>query len=340
MDKETEERIRGTHIFYINLGLGSYLANRCIKEGHMMVGFPDEPHDTIKNAASITNTMLSRFYRDNDALWVTYWNMRLWWTFVEEGAEVDAENAGHPVRELKKRKVVGWRDKSLDGEVLYLHRLGYMPRYGRTICEVSGNAGYLKDVICGTGAREGEKCLISRLDENQIEWFTEKLFCEMGWERISPVGGTQKNIDLIMEHKENHSLAFIQVKSKGTMGYWAEVVRLAYGFSQNGSHENREVKFYLVHNESPPDDEGDLDLPGLYDYTQRILNDEIKGAKRGDPMHEAFYAENLDAVDHFKGGAPKVSVESWGRKDLAEKAVDCGLSDWLRERVDLGRKKG
>ncbi|MDA8004712.1 MAG: hypothetical protein MPK06_01825 [Alphaproteobacteria bacterium] len=335
MSRELAERIEGADVFYINLGLGSYLANRCIKNGCMMIGFPEHPHDEIKNLDAMPSSTLEKFYRNNDALWVTYWNMRLWWTFVEKGAEVDAENAGHPVRELKERKVVGWRDKSLDGEVLYLHRLGYMPRYGRTICEVSGNAGYLKDVICGTGAREGEKCLISRLDENQIEWFTEKLFCEMGWERISPVGGTQKNIDLIMEHKENHSLAFIQVKSKGTMGYWAEVVRLAYGFSQNGASEDRKAKFYLVYNKPPHEGQGNLDLPGLEEYTEYLLNETKPDHRRKD-----IYGENLDAVDHFKGGAPKVSVESWGQKDLAEKAVDCGLSDWLRERVDLGRKKG
>ncbi|MDA7983133.1 MAG: hypothetical protein MPJ79_03265 [Alphaproteobacteria bacterium] len=343
-DNELRERLEEAgKAFYINLGRGGYLGHKSIKDDCLMIGFPCHLHEEVMKTEDLGSMpdAVQVFYKEEKALWITCWNMRLWWTFAEEefGTTKDHDNT-----ELKVRGTTGWCDKDLDGEVLYLHRLGYIPRYRGTINPIGReNLEYLKSRIRGAGAGTEEERLIARLDENQLEWFAEKLFCEMGWVRVSPVGGTQKDIDVVMEKKEEDAIAFIEVKSKGSMGNWAEVVRSAYRFSNTGDSEGRKAKFYLVYNKPPSPKEKQLDCRGLGEFMESISDDEPgdKDPKRYNMLQE-FYGENRKAGGLLESSASKVSVESWGRKDLAEMAVKHGLSDWLRVQVngERGKKEG
>lgn len=326
MDKKLKERIEGANeALYINLGKGGRFAHECIKNGYMMVYFPDVPHAQIINdidsVPSKHRNTLRRFYEETDAIWVTSWNMRLWWAFAKGKAFPGNKDAG-----FRKRKVIGWHDTSLTGGVLYHHNLGYLPRGKHTISRVNpASLGYLKSSICGTGAGNDEKCLIARLDENQLEWLIAKLFREEGWKQVSPVGGTQEDIDLVVE-KGKRTLAFIQAKIGGTMGNWAEVFRLAYRFSSTGASENRNVEFYLVYSNPPPDEEMNLSPEGLADFSSMLLE-----KKKLDP---ATHGENLEAVKWFSKEGHKVSVRHLGPEFLAKMAVKHGLSNWLKEQVN------
>ena len=361
MDKKTAGLVDGARrTIYIQLGSQSQLAERAINGNCLIVAYPDAPHDDIikhgggddavidginslPSVSSKDKGVLRDFYTERKAIWITFWDMRLWWTFAKGGvtAQPDAIEG-----ELKRRGTTGWSCESLRGDMLYLHNIGGVFKIGKgTMRPVHGvpendesRFSYLRNLILGekTLGRtndevEKAKVMISRLDGNQLEWFTEVLFNEMEERRVSPVGGTQKDIDMVME-KGNRTLTFIQVKGRGNVGNWAQFVRLAYRFHKTAAGESRRVKFCFVYNESPPKSQGNLDLSGLAAFTKRIQRGEIRGAKM-DAEHQGFYADNLRAVKLFEKGESKVSVQSLGREELARMAVKHGLSDWLRKRV-------
>ena len=392
-DDELRELVsRDGKAFYIKLGVGDSLAKECINNGQMVIGHPEVSNETalkvykkprgfvreqimcdITGCSTITRSagtyadQVMDFYTGGDyypegagtgehTLWITYWNMRLWWTFAKGEAKRGEDNESHPESykganhsgsprknargpngqrwDYHWRDTSGWRSTSLNtsSEVLYLHELGFIsPRSRKTIRMVDADrVPYLKSLIYGERAKADTACLISRLDENQLEWFVEELFRKMGWERVSPVGGTQKDIDMVM--RQDGRIAFIQVKSRGNMGGWAAVVRLAYrfGFCKTAAHEDREVEFYFVYNASHPDEEGDLNPENLDAFTTDLERKKMDEARR------RLYAENHEAVEWFNGGERRVSVKSLGRDELAEKvaADESGeLYKWLRERV-------
>ena len=341
MDEKLKKRVEGApRAFYINLGVNGYLARRCIDNKHLVIGHPEvshetaslvygEPQDKVRNAirqeiqdcsgrnahqAGRYPSHVMNFYTGGDyhpkgagtgedALWITFWNMRLWWTFAKGKAQPGqqlgqelypgANHAGKKVAgvhgprgqgwDYHWRAASGWLDKSLvTDEVLYLHKLGFiLPRCKSTICEVGDeNLEYLKSRVIGTGTGESEADLISHLDENQMEWFVEKLLCKMGWKRVSPVGGTQKDIDLVVA--KDDTLAFVQVKAKTSDVVRRHVESLAEDFRATSS-EGQKAEFYLVYH---------------------------------------------TPEEHFPS-----KEEVWSRETLAEMAVEHGLSDWLRKQV-------
>ncbi|MDA8000787.1 MAG: hypothetical protein MPK06_01875 [Alphaproteobacteria bacterium] len=342
MDEKLKERIKGApRAFYINLGVNSGLARECFDRGHLVIGHPEVSHETASliyekpesevrgiirqeiqdcsgrtasEAKSYPSQVMDLYTggdwrgsweegcTGDDALWITFWNMRLWWTFAkgraQPGRNLDSgfyPRANHPGRTVEGvhgpkgdgwdyhwRNTTGWLSKSLAGKTLYRHQLGFITsRCEGTICLVGEERlEYLRSRIIGASTGESEADLISHLDENQMEWFVEQLFCKMGWNRISPLGGTQKDIDMVVE--KDGVWAFVQVKTRTGEAIYAKIKHLAEDFRAT-SDDGQKAEFYLAYH-TP---------------------------------------ENLFSLNE----------EVWNRERLAKMAVEHGLSDWLRKRV-------
>ena len=454
MDRELAERVKNApRAFYINLGRGGGLAKESISGGHLVIGFPQVSHETAfevyekekslakdcirdeitgcskiapqtagKYASQIVMLYTGDFYHSKDAgisedsLWITFWNMRLWWTFAEGKAKpgrdlspesyVGANVPGNLKSEFEGpgkgpkhpdgypwdyhwRETSGWCDKSLFGDVLYLHRLGWMLTVngGFTIKHLDDRAlCYLQKVIlgadtlmCASPDEEGEvsKLLVHRLNSGQMEWFVDRLFCEPEWERISPLGGNQKDIDLVVKNKETGVLAFIQVKTRTSVGAWEHFVRVAGDFCEVKKNKNRSAEFYFIYHTS--DDEGDgycldkLRNKLVDDFNNSLgkslgktitrspleIEQEVKShldelkkqaepegmgvnkkaRKKLDKAAARYYGtlRTVNAIDAISE-TPNVKIHAWNVGCLVKKVGERDdLYEWLKERVGLSR---
>ena len=349
MDKKTAERVRNAQgAFYLQLGSQSQLAERAINGNCLMVAYPDARHSTItKNGdkgdavkktidslskiSSAKKKVLKAFYTEREAIWITAWNMRLWWTFARGGVSTQE---GDTKRELKKVGTTGWSCESLRGKTLYLHDIGGVFGLGRnTVREISGDIeddeshfSYLRNLILGedtlshtSGALERAKVMISRLDGGQMEWFVDKLFCDhLGWKRVSAIGSTIKDIDLAVEKKGK--LAFIQVKAKSSdPANWIKIARLAHNFQRKGGSEKREVSFYFVYH-SP---EADFGFDSIKGWRKDAMSGRIMRKTR------ERYEGDIRLLTKIEKEC-KIPIHSWDRERLAEEVVKHkALREWL-----------
>ncbi|MDA8000781.1 MAG: hypothetical protein MPL62_05700 [Alphaproteobacteria bacterium] len=323
------ERVRSApRAFYIRLGTGSHLASRCVKGGYMAIGFPEVSHNTLKRLytegktpgvqkailgelrsehkgarnqtlSGYTNQLI-KFYTESDAIWITFWDMRLWWTLPEGQARAGGE--------LKKIPAT-WRYRALKtGAPFFECNVGgcvtKTAGFKGTLCGVGNSAEkgyplrYLKCLILGerdetialrsaprAARKESVGVLLSRLNPEQMEWFVDKLFQKEGWKRISPLGGPQTITDFIA--KKGESLALVQVKAETGQG-------ACDGFRKN---------------------------------LERLLED----GKRGE--YTPFFVYHT-AGQRIRSDQNKVVV--WGRDEMAQKVVSDrsgALYKWLREQV-------
>ena len=109
-------------------------------------------------------------------------------------------------------------------------RLTQVQAYQRTICKVSA-AGYLLRRINGfeepavaraRAARDeavvAAEALIAGLHWADFEVLADLLLGRSGWRRVSALGGTQADVDLVVEQPATGERGFVQVKSRATQG--------------------------------------------------------------------------------------------------------------------------
>jgi hypothetical protein len=165
----------------------------------------------------------------SDCLWITFVDNHLCWAFARP--EViwlgNGEN-GHGVR--MRRTIGGWRKTDLKGNALRVSalstKLTQVGAFRQTICRVKAS-DYLLRKIRGIDepnvgrARQAQAAvvviaqeLISNLHWTDFETMTDLIFARTGWQRVTEVGGTQKDVDMILRQQATDELAFVQVKSR------------------------------------------------------------------------------------------------------------------------------
>ncbi len=105
-------------------------------------------------------------------------------------------------------------------------RLTQVAAYRQTVCGVKAS-DYLLRRINGieepvvARAREAKSAMIAVATEMiaglhwaDFETLVDLIFARAGWQRISRVGGTQADTDLVLEQPTTGEIAFVQVKSK------------------------------------------------------------------------------------------------------------------------------
>jgi len=240
----TKEKLnRVEKALYIKLGKRGEFVEECIKNNILKIGFNNIDHDLclqnewekvrdgfIKDGhsnrvATNFNNQVKKFYQaDENVLWFTFHNQRLYWCFSENKVSTQEDNS-------KIRNVIGeWSCKDLEEGILLKNNLGgHLTRtqgYMGTICSVAEEAkNYLikkikveqsneiKEVEESLGTLKDKLILlIETLNEGDLEILVDLIFRGGGWQRVGAVGGVQNDIDLFLFHPITGETAVVQTK--------------------------------------------------------------------------------------------------------------------------------
>lgn len=240
------ERIEPAEIRYIKLGAGGRWEGQALVEGKILWGngtdalqqaalgaWNDaEIHylDTIADKGAATSAL--RELRDfftlgADTLWITFAQGKMWWAFSEPAEVLPGAPAEGP--SAVRRTIGPWRDTDVLGRPLnqagLSSKLTQLAAYRRSICAVR-HAPYALRRINGEEEagvallRSHRQALIDSaavvirdLHWRDFELLVDLVFTNAGWRRISEVGGTMKDIDLLLEQPVTGERISVQVKS-------------------------------------------------------------------------------------------------------------------------------
>ncbi len=233
---------------YIKLGRGGSWAQPAFERGELHFGYRTVPHDlclrgdwdavvrslteegrSLGKARDAAREIRDFYTLGSDCLWITFADGHLWWAFAEPevtwlGVEEDGQGA-------RMRKTVdGWHKVNIQGEPLRIDdlstRLTQVAAYRQTVCRVKASDYLLRRINAieepvVARAREARAAMIavatemiSGLHWADFETLVDLIFARTGWQRISRVGGTQADTDLVLEQPTTGETAFVQVKSK------------------------------------------------------------------------------------------------------------------------------
>jgi hypothetical protein len=240
--------IEPADIRYIKLGSAGRWAGHGLAHGELPFGYKTIPHDICQAGDwdAVTRLLIAegrspgkakdalREIRDfytlgPDCLWITFAQGHLWWAFAE--SEVVWLGTGDQARGIRMRKTRdGWHRTDIAGTPLRMDglstRLTQVAAYRQTICAVKA-AGYLLRRINGleepaVGRARAAKAamtavaaeMIAGLHWSDFETLVDLIFARSGWLRVSRVGESLTDVDLILEQPASGEKAFVQVKSK------------------------------------------------------------------------------------------------------------------------------
>lgn len=276
--------IRPSQIRYIKLGAGGAFARASLTSGELQLGYHEVDHElcakgdweavlrhfqalrrTAGKAKDSTREVQDFYTLGSDCLWITFADGFLWWGFAEPGVTM-IEAAVPPAASRARKFIGGWRNTSLAGAPLRMSelttRLTQVANYRGTICTVRA-ADYLLRKINGeeepvfsaaTAARSAmiasARAMIAELHWADFETMVDLIFARGGWQRVSVLGGTMADIDLLIEQPTLGETASVQVKSRASQAVLDE--HIAY-FAASGLSRT----FFVCHS---PD--GTLNLNG------------------------------------------------------------------------------
>lgn len=236
--KITAERVR-----YIKLGSRGDKEAWCFSNNFIYIGFGSDKHFPLcinndwdgligayraegrSKPTQARNQVKTFFDDDGSILWVTFSGQKMWWAFVDPSQTPQAIDGG------STRLVRGtWNDKDICGRELAIERIsGHLSQlvgYRATSCNVKDIDYVLRlindepdsDAITAQAQIIALKStilkLIQKLQPADFELLVDILFTQSGWRRFSPLGETQKTIDMAVILPTTGERAIIQVKSR------------------------------------------------------------------------------------------------------------------------------
>lgn len=262
---------------YIKLGRGGMWEKDCIEgsEPSIRFGF-DTPHHAsclqgdwktleqywrphYKRPAEVTKvlTQTRDFYTlGADALWITFYNRKLYWCFAEPTV-IELEPGGSRIR----RTIGKWSCHDALGNELFegslSGRLTKIQGFRGTLCNVHErsyllarlNGNVLKDVQQAASRLESLKesitHLIQRLHWKDFELLVDMILTRAGWQRSSPLGKTESFVDAEILLPVTGKRACVQVKSQSTL---KELKRY---IDKYAAMEQYDEMLYVVHTAHP-----------------------------------------------------------------------------------------
>ena len=250
------QKIQPNEARYIKLGRGGIYESVCLRDGVLRLGYyavpnlqgmnPDELRKAAQDACeqaygdegqgSVTNhtRQVADFHLcQENTLWVTFAQGRLWWCFARPEVEYFGEDRERFPEGSRQRKAIGgWHETNINGRPLVSEeldgRLTQTGAYQGTICGIGRREfAYLTRVINDEPHPDVEEAqrrraavlesvvmLTRSLHPKTFELLVDLVFSQSGWRRVSPIGGSQKTIDLLLELPSTGEKAFVQVKSQ------------------------------------------------------------------------------------------------------------------------------
>jgi hypothetical protein len=283
--------ISPTDIRYIKLGLSGRWLDSCIANNRIELGYREIPQEmaTAGDWESVTKHyveehgrslsaargfahQLSDFYElGSDCLWITFGHGALWWAFAEpEVYWLGGENQAHGQR---YRNTIGtWSNTDIRGQRLVQTRLSTkltrVAGFRGTVCRVEP-ADYLVRRLNGIEEPIVAKALAAReqlvlaaaemialLHWKDFEVLVDLIFAHSGWQRVSELGRTLKDVDLILEQTATGERVFVQVKSTADNAVLQNYIQR---FATDGSYDRM---FFVCHTPK-----GEFSLPEDSDVT-------------------------------------------------------------------------
>ncbi|PPD29745.1 MAG: hypothetical protein CTY20_05385 [Hyphomicrobium sp.] len=290
--------IAPTTVRYIKLGAGGSFARSSLDNGELQLGYHEVPHDlcaagdwdgVLRYFAGIRRSTgkakdsmreVQDFYTlGSDCLWIMFADGSLWWGFAEP--EVTWLGIDHSLSASRVRRMIGgWRSTSILGVPLRVNdlttRLTQVANYRGTICAVRAadyllrkiNAEEEPMVATATSARAAMLAsamhMIAALHWADFEIMVDLIFARGGWQRVSVLGKTMADVDLILEQPTLGETASVQVKSRASQAVLDE--HIAY-FDASG-HDRT---FFVCH--SPTGSLSTGDAEGVHLWTGERLAD-------------------------------------------------------------------
>jgi len=240
--------VKPAHARYIKLGPGDAWCKAAFEGNQVHFGHTETPHElclegdwgeitrrlvaaghTQSKATDYTREIRDFYSFGSDCVWITFVDGRLWWAFADpEVYWLGPENKTHGAR--MRRTLAPWSDKDLRGAELQMDRLSsrltLTASYRQTICRVKAE-DYLFRRLNGDeepivaearalqdGVVKVAATMIAALHWSDFEDLVDLIFARTGWQRVSRLGGTQKDIDLELKEPATGARAFVQVKSQ------------------------------------------------------------------------------------------------------------------------------
>jgi hypothetical protein len=206
---------------------------------------------TKGRTTQITKLIKDFYTLDQDTLWITFYNRRLYWCFAYPEVELLEDGA-------RSRRVIGkWSSKSVTGKDLLIEELsGKLTKtqgFRGVICSVEEEE-YLVRRINGeiapvvVNAKQSLSSLEKSLEEliRSLHWKDFELLCDLifthsGWQRVSAVGGPEKSIDLVLLSPVSGKRAFVQIKSQADIKTFKKYCDT---FARQGQYDEM---FFVVH---------------------------------------------------------------------------------------------
>jgi hypothetical protein len=232
-----------TEIRFIKLGDRGVWEKSCIEDNTIRLGYESPLHeeslsgnwDAVRSfwlnfrngdqrvASSDVNQIRDFYELSESVIWVTFFNRRMYW--CRAAREVIQLEDGTRIRRATSK----WSCYDLHGSPLTIEnidgRVTKVRGYRGTICKVELDS-YLIRKLNGEAQPEVEAAraslgrlrtdieeLIRGLWWNDFELLVELIFSKSGWQRMSVLGKTEKDIDIDMLSPVTQERAFVQVKS-------------------------------------------------------------------------------------------------------------------------------
>lgn len=235
---------------YIKLGEKGSYEQFCFKNGVIALGFYEVPYENSFNPETVYETFsklghrqhtctayknqVASFYNsDEQTLWFTLADGKLWWCFAEPDVKyIGEDKIKSPNGSRHLQTIDGWHDSDINGDPLLIpHLNGNLTKisgYQGTICTLDNDRReYLLNRINGKEApqilkaHENKESILSSivdmmrmLNPKDFELLVELVFAQSGWQRLNTSGGSQKTVDIEMYLPSTGEYAFAQVKSE------------------------------------------------------------------------------------------------------------------------------
>jgi hypothetical protein len=205
-----------------------------------------------KSTATSDVRQIKDFYDlEESDVWITFYKRNMYWCRASK--EVIELDDGSRIR-----RVIGeWSNKNKAGDILSIEnidgRVTKVQGYQGTICEVKKTDYLLRKIngevqpeIENTQAalidlKEHISTLITGLWWNDFELLIDLIFSKLGWQRISVLGKTEKDIDLDVFSPVNQKRAFVQIKSSSN---YKEAEKYCALFS---TYEQYDEMYFVYH---------------------------------------------------------------------------------------------
>ncbi len=279
------------HVRYIKLGRGGAWEKVSLERGELHFGHGRIPHDLAlagdreqirqlrieqgrdpRAAAEDALETVDFYSLGSGCLWVTFAQGHLWWTFAEP--EVVWLGVGNGRGERVRKAIGGWRNIDTNGQPIRTSslstKLTRVASYRRTVCKIADEE-YLLRRLNGQIEPLVEKSVQARdallaamteavvsLHWADFETLVDIIFARSGWHRTSAIGGTQKLIDMAVDHPVTGEHAAVQVKSSANQKI---VQRFIADADDTGAYDRL---FFICHSPtgalSVPDERADVHI--------------------------------------------------------------------------------